>query len=83
MLRLFLDIRKAFYGFDQTTCILLDQLKNYGIRGVLLAWCCSYLADCKQYVMIKIVHLSIKLLNMEYPRGLLETYIQCLHTPSL
>ena len=53
MLGLFLDISKAFYGFDQTTCILLGKLKNYGVRGVLLDWCCSYLADRKQYAMMK------------------------------
>ena len=50
MLGLFLDLSKAFDTLDHS--ILLDKLRNYGIRGVLLDWCQSYSSNRKQYVKI-------------------------------
>ena len=45
-----IDLRKAFDTIDHT--LLLKKLENYGMRGVVNKWLCSYLSNRKQYVEI-------------------------------
>ena len=47
---IFLDLSKAFDTVDHK--ILLEKLKNYGIRGCALAGCRSYLSCRKQFLSI-------------------------------
>ena len=51
VISVFIDLRKAFDTIDHT--IPLQKLNNYGIRGIVNQWVCSYLTHRKQYVQIK------------------------------
>ena len=47
---IFLDLQKAFDTVNHQ--ILLDKLKNYGIRATVLAWFSSHLSNRSQYVSV-------------------------------
>ena len=45
---LLIDLKKAFDTIDHN--ILLDKLRNYGIRGIALQWIQSYHSNRSQFV---------------------------------
>ena len=49
-LDVFIDLSKAFDTVDHT--ILIKKLEMYGIKGMNLAWFCSYLTNRIQYISI-------------------------------
>jgi len=55
---IFLDFKKAFDRVNNT--ILLDKLHRYGIRGIVLEWFTSYLANRTQTTHIDKDHISSK-----------------------
>ena len=46
----FIDLKKAFDTINHE--ILLKKMERYGIRGTVLSWLRSYLADRKQSVQV-------------------------------
>ena len=67
MLGLFLDLSKAFDTLDHS--ILVNKLRTYGIRGVLVDWCISYLLDRKQYVVINDSKSEMRQIRCGVPQG--------------
>ena len=49
-LGVFIDLCKAFDIVHHS--VLIKKLQMHGIRGVNLAWFCSYLANSKQYILL-------------------------------
>ena len=49
-LGVFIDLPKAFDTVNHSVSI--KKLQMYGIRGINLAWFCSYLANRKQYISL-------------------------------
>ena len=49
-LGVFIDLSKAFDTVNHS--VLIKKLQMYGIRGVNLAWFCSYLANRKQDILL-------------------------------
>ena len=64
---IFLDFQKAFDTVDH--CILLD-IYFYGIRGQAVDWFSSYLHNRQQLVNYYGCESDLKLLNVEFPKGL-------------
>ena len=63
----FLDFPKAFDTIDHQ--ILFDKLYHYGIRGVTLTWCKSYLSNRYQFVTYNDVKSSQQLIRCGVPQG--------------
>ena len=63
----FFDLSKAFDSLEHS--ILLDKLYNYGIRGIMLNWFSSYLADRSQYVCVNETSSPLKPINFGVPQG--------------
>ena len=63
----FLDFSKAFDTINHQ--ILFDKLYHYGIRGVALTWCKSYLSSRYQYVTYNGVKSSQQLIRCGVPQG--------------
>ena len=66
-LLLLIDFSKAFDLVGHS--ILLSKLEHYGVRGVVLQWFKSYLADRKQFVTVGGTDSSIKHLEYGVPQG--------------
>ena len=64
---LFLDLSKAFDTVNHK--ILINKLKNYGIRGVAQDWLTSYLCDRKQMVYIGNVSSDQEMTTCGVPQG--------------
>ena len=66
-LALFCDLSKAFDIINHK--ILLDKLKNYGIRGTAHSWFSSYMSNRTQFVNITNVCSSTLNINRGVPQG--------------
>ena len=67
-LAVFVDLRKAFDTVNHA--ILLDKLNHYGIRGVNLKWCTSYLEDRSQVTLANGIRSGAKSIACGVPQGL-------------
>ena len=67
ILGLFLDLSKAFDSIDHD--ILIQKMHFNGIRGKVLDWFKSYLADRQQYVSIENKNSLPKSINVGVPQG--------------
>ena len=67
MIGVFLDLKKAFYIVNHT--ILIRKMYAYGIRGNILKWFESYLADRSQYVTYDGIKSNTSFLNCGVPQG--------------
>ena len=63
----FLDLSKALDRIDHT--ILLKKLSYYGIRGLALEWCRSYLSTRKQFITYKDILSECMDLTCRVPQG--------------
>ena len=80
---LFVDLRKTFDTVDHK--IPIGEHEHYGVRGVAKDWCCSYLADRKQFVSVNNHNSAIQAIFKSVPKGsvlgllLFLIYINDLH----
>lgn len=66
-LGLYLDLKKAFDTVNHT--ILLDKLKNYGIRGNAFEIMHSYLSHRKQFLYVNGIYSTCSYVNVGVPQG--------------
>ena len=64
---IFLDFSKAFDTVDHS--ILLLKLEHYGIRGIALDWCRSYLSNRRQYMTYNGVKSKSAVIKCGVPQG--------------
>ena len=63
----YLDLQKAFDTVNQE--IFLSKLKHYGIKGTSYDWFKSFLCERMQYIMIKEIESSLKIVSHGIPKG--------------
>ena len=63
----FIDLKKAFDIVLHS--ILLNKLRNYGIRGMALTLIRSYLTNRKQFISINQIRSNLKSINCGVPQG--------------
>ena len=66
-LSVFVDLRKAFDTVNHK--ILLGKLERYGIRGLGLEWCRSYLSDRMQFVSVNGDSSNVRPVTIGVPQG--------------
>ena len=64
---IFIDLSKAFDTVNHV--ILLKKLEHYGIKGVALDWCNSYLSNRKQYVYLNGESSQLENITCGVPQG--------------
>ena len=67
--RVFLDFSKAFDTIDRHTCILLNKLDHYAIRGPALEGIARYLTNRKQFVQFSAVCSQPEPITCSVPQG--------------
>ena len=63
----FIDLKKAFDTIDHK--LLLKKMEFYGIRGIVLKWVKSYLANRKQYVCMNSSRSDLLQIRCGVPQG--------------
>lgn len=63
----FIDLKKAFDTLDHS--ILSSKLHTYGVRGVVLDWLSSYLANRQQYVQLGDITSGLMKIQCGVPQG--------------
>ena len=64
---IYIDLQKAFDTVNHK--ILLRKLENYGVRGTVLRWFGSYLANRKQYTMLADCKSCLESIQLGVPQG--------------
>ena len=64
---MFLDFSKALITL--TIIILLNKLYKYGIRGIAFKWMESYLSNQRQFVLFKMLNLTMPMFTRRVPKS--------------